>query len=128
MAEDSRLARVDGLWVHQGNPDPGANWEGILEEVRLRSEDRAESQDDRVIHYVVNWSEEDQCYIGRCPNLFLGGVHGDDPEKVFKEIRELAAWVIETQPGLLKDLLEGITSENQQPPTDFGPATGEEVW
>jgi predicted RNase H-like HicB family nuclease len=23
-------------------------------------------------------------------------VHGDDPEKVFKEIRELAAWVIET--------------------------------
>ena len=98
MAENSRLARVDGLWVHQGNPDPGANWEGILEDVRLRSEDRAESQDDRVIHYVVNWSEEDQCYIGRCPNLFLGGVRGEDPEKVFKEIRELAAWVIETQP------------------------------
>jgi len=47
-------------------------------------------------HFVVNWSEEDQCYIGRCPDLFLGGVHGDDPEKVFREIRELATWVIET--------------------------------
>jgi predicted RNase H-like HicB family nuclease len=47
-------------------------------------------------HFVVNWSEEDQCYIGRCPDLFLGGVHGDDPEKVFKEIREVAKWVVET--------------------------------
>jgi predicted RNase H-like HicB family nuclease len=47
-------------------------------------------------HFVMNWSEEDQCHIGRCPDLFLGGVHGDDPEKVFKEIRELATWAIET--------------------------------
>lgn len=46
-------------------------------------------------HFVVNWSEEDQCYIGRCPGLFLGGVHGDNPEKVFKEIREVAKWVLE---------------------------------
>lgn len=51
-------------------------------------------------HFVVNWSEKDQSYIGRCPDLFLGGVHGDDPEKVFAEIRKLAAWVIETH---LKD-------------------------
>ena len=47
-------------------------------------------------HFVMNWSEEDQCYLGRCPDLFLGGVHGDDPEKVFNEIRELATWVIKT--------------------------------
>jgi predicted RNase H-like HicB family nuclease len=47
-------------------------------------------------HFVVNWSEEDQCYIGRCPDLFVGGVHGDNPEDVFREIRELANWVIET--------------------------------
>ena len=39
---------------------------------------------------------EAHCYVGRCPCLFLGGVHGEDPEKVFK-IRELAAWVIQTQ-------------------------------
>jgi predicted RNase H-like HicB family nuclease len=47
-------------------------------------------------HFVVNWSQEDQCYIGRCPDLFVGGVHGDNPEDVFREIRELADWVIET--------------------------------
>ncbi len=97
MAENSRLVRVDGLWVHQGSPDPGANWEGILEDVRLKREDRAESQNDQLIRYTIDWSEEDQCYVGRCPNLFLGGVHGDDPEKVLKEIQELAAWVVETQ-------------------------------
>ena len=99
--------RVDGLWVHQGSPDPGANWEGILEDVRvksdappgLKSEDQEEkSGNDRAIRYIINWSEEDQCYVGRCPCLFLGGVHGNDPEEVFKEIRKLAAWVIETQP------------------------------
>ncbi len=27
---------------------------------------------------VVAWSEEDQCYIGRCPGLMLGGAHGSD--------------------------------------------------
>ena len=25
---------------------------------------------------LVAWSEEDQCYIGRCPGLMFGGVHG----------------------------------------------------
>ena len=35
---------------------------------------------------VVEWSEEDNCYIGRCPGLILGGVHGDDETKVFKEL------------------------------------------
>lgn len=25
---------------------------------------------------IVEWSEEDQCYIGYCPGLFLGGCHG----------------------------------------------------
>jgi hypothetical protein len=25
---------VDGLWVHQGSAEPGANWERILEDVR----------------------------------------------------------------------------------------------
>ena len=34
------MRKVDGLWVHQGSPEPGANWEHILEAVR---EDRIES-------------------------------------------------------------------------------------
>jgi AbrB family looped-hinge helix DNA binding protein len=34
------MVKVDGLWVHQGRAEPGANWERILEEVR---EERIES-------------------------------------------------------------------------------------
>jgi AbrB family looped-hinge helix DNA binding protein len=28
------MVKVDGLWVHQGKPEPGANWEGFIEDVR----------------------------------------------------------------------------------------------
>ena len=28
------MLKVDGLWVHQGSAEPGANWERILEGVR----------------------------------------------------------------------------------------------
>jgi predicted HicB family RNase H-like nuclease len=35
---------------------------------------------------IVEWSEEDQCYIGTAPGLFIGGVHGDDQEDVFREL------------------------------------------
>lgn len=43
----------------------------------------------------VNWSDEDQCYIGRCPDLFCGGCHGDDPEAVLEELRVIIEDVIE---------------------------------
>ena len=32
---------------------------------------------------IVEWSEEDQCYVGSCPGLLYGGCHGDDEEEVF---------------------------------------------
>lgn len=38
-------------------------------------------------HRWVEWSDEDQCYIGRCPDLFLGGCHGDDPVAVAAELQ-----------------------------------------
>lgn len=34
------MAKVDGLWVHQGTAEPGGIWERILEDVR---EERIES-------------------------------------------------------------------------------------
>ena len=34
------MVKVDGLWVHQGSAEPGANWQRILEDVR---EERIES-------------------------------------------------------------------------------------
>lgn len=35
---------------------------------------------------IVEWSDEDQCYVGSCPGLFYGGCHGDDEQQVFAEL------------------------------------------
>jgi predicted RNase H-like HicB family nuclease len=35
---------------------------------------------------IVQWSEEDQCYVGTSPGLVLGGVHGSDERAVFDEL------------------------------------------
>lgn len=35
---------------------------------------------------VVEWSEEDDCFIGSCPELFYGGCHGTDARAVFDEL------------------------------------------
>ena len=34
----------------------------------------------------VEWSDEDRCFIGRCPDLFSGGVHGNEEAEVYKEL------------------------------------------
>lgn len=35
---------------------------------------------------LVEWSDDDNCFIGSCPELFYGGCHGDDPRRVFDEL------------------------------------------
>lgn len=35
---------------------------------------------------IVQWSEEDNCYVGTCPGLIRGGVHGDDEAAVYREL------------------------------------------
>jgi predicted RNase H-like HicB family nuclease len=35
---------------------------------------------------IVEWSEEDQCFVGSAPGLMLGGCHGSDEKKVFYEL------------------------------------------
>ena|SRR6266436_2543658 len=44
---------------------------------------------DRYEH-IVYWSDEDRCYIRKCPELFFG-VHGDDAEAVPRELRQAVA-------------------------------------
>ena len=47
-------------------------------------------------HYlkIVEWSEEDQCYVGTCPGLMQGGIHGDDEAKVYKELcQAVEEWI-----------------------------------
>jgi hypothetical protein len=45
----------------------------------------------------VEWSDEDRCFIGRCPELMTGGVHGSDEAKVYAELcqasEEMAALI-----------------------------------
>ena len=43
---------------------------------------------------VVEWSEEDQCFVGRVPGLALGGVHGDDEKQVYDRLCRLVdEWI-----------------------------------
>ncbi len=38
---------------------------------------------------IVEWSEEDQCFIGSCPELFYGSCHGRDERQVFDELCQI---------------------------------------
>ena len=38
---------------------------------------------------IVEWSEEDTCFIGSCPGLFYGGCHGNNEKKVFSELCQI---------------------------------------
>ena len=35
---------------------------------------------------IVEWSEEDRCYVGSAPGLLYGGTHGDDEKAVFEDL------------------------------------------
>ena len=38
---------------------------------------------------IVEWSEEDQCYVGSAPGLVYAGCHGPDERKVFEELCDI---------------------------------------
>lgn len=43
---------------------------------------------------IVECSEEDRCYVGVCPGLMLGGIHGNDEAKVYAELCQSAEeWI-----------------------------------
>ncbi len=44
---------------------------------------------------IVEWSEEDQCYIGSAPGLIYGGCHGSDEKEVFNELCQVVEETIE---------------------------------
>lgn len=35
---------------------------------------------------IVEWSDEDRCFVGSAPGLVLGGCHGSDERAVFDEL------------------------------------------
>ena len=44
---------------------------------------------------IVEWSEEDSCFVGSSPGLLLGGCHGDDERQVFEELCQIVDETIE---------------------------------
>ncbi len=44
---------------------------------------------------IVEWSDEDQCYVGSAPGLIFGGCHGDDEQAVFNELCRIVEEAIE---------------------------------
>jgi len=38
---------------------------------------------------IVEWSDEDQCYVGSAPGLILGGCHGPEEKEVFAELCDI---------------------------------------
>ncbi len=52
-------------------------------------------------HHWVEWSDEDDAFIGYCPDLFIGGAcHGADEAKVYARLVTLVR-------GEIKDLQAG---------------------
>ena len=35
---------------------------------------------------IVEWSEDDHCFVGRCPGIIGPCCHGDDEAEVYREI------------------------------------------
>ncbi len=44
-------------------------------------------------HKWIEWSEEDQTYIGKCPDV-ITGIHGEDPVQLYHELCEVVEDVI----------------------------------
>ncbi len=55
-------------------------------------------------HKWVEWSDEEQVYLGRCPDI-ITGIHGDDPVQVYKDLCEV-----------VEDVIRHLESENRSLP------------
>ena len=47
-------------------------------------------------HYlkIVEWSDEDQCYIGQCTGIIGPCCHGEDEAEVYKELCQIVEeWI-----------------------------------
>jgi predicted HicB family RNase H-like nuclease len=61
---------------------------------------------------IVEWSEEDGCYVGTCPGLIYGGVHGPDESEVYQELCRAVAEAVELYAVDNKPLPPGTAGRN----------------
>ncbi len=45
---------------------------------------------------IVEWSDEDDCFVGSCPGLLYGGCHGNDEKAVFAELCQIVEETLES--------------------------------
>ena len=57
----------------------------------------------------VEWSDEDNCFVGQCPEIMGGGVHGNDEAKVYTELCEA-----------VEEMIALIHADNAEMPTPVG--------
>ena len=43
---------------------------------------------------IVEWSDDDQCFVGSAPGLIYGGCHGLDEKEVFDDLCDIVDDVI----------------------------------
>ena len=59
---------------------------------------------------IVEWPDDDQCYVGSAPGLIYGGCHGVNERKVFEELC-----------GIVDEAIELYRSDGKQlPPATSG--------
>jgi predicted RNase H-like HicB family nuclease len=59
---------------------------------------------------IVEWSDEGQCFIGSCPELFYGGCHGSDEREVFDHLCQIVEETIDLYRQDEKPLPEPLAS------------------
>ena len=63
-------------------------------------------------HHWVEWSDEDQSFIGFCPDLFMGGAcHGSDEAKVYARLVKV----------IHEEIQDLVTSRRPMPPATVRP-------
>ena len=48
---------------------------------------------------LVEWSDEDGCFVGQCPGIIGPCCHGDDEASVYAEVCQIVEEWIETMKG-----------------------------
>ena len=44
---------------------------------------------------IVEWSDEDQCFVGQCPGIVGPCCHGDDEAEVYAELCQIVdEWIV----------------------------------
>ena len=47
---------------------------------------------------IVEWSDEDQCFIGQCPGIIGPCCHGDDEAQVYTELCQIVEeWITQME-------------------------------